>query len=162
MKQKIGRPKNYETAEQLRRAVERYFASITYEQDVVIYRPEIREKNGEDVLVKVPEYLLDKSGEPVKETVWLEEPSIEALCLHLGISDTTWGNYMKDEVLGPVAQAAKANIRARLVQLLTIRNSTHGIEFNLQNNYDFKQKVEHSSAEGFRIELGPGMEEYAR
>lgn len=162
MKRKIGRPKTYETAEQLRRGVERYFASITYERDVVVYRPEIREKDGEDVLVKVPEYLLNKDGEPVQETVWLMEPSIEDLCLSLGVSDTTWGNYMKDETLGPVAQAAKAAIRARLVQLLNTRNSTHGIEFNLQNNYDFKQKVEHSSAEGFRIELGPGMEEYAR
>lgn len=162
MKRKIGRPKTYETAEQLRRGVERYFASITYERDVVVYRPEIREKDGEDVLVKVPEYLLNKDGEPVQETVWLMEPSIEDLCLSLGVSDTTWGNYMKDETLGPVAQAAKAAIRARLVQLLNTRNSTHGIEFNLQNNFGMAQKVENNGDTTVRIEMPKMAEELAK
>lgn len=161
-KKKLGAPKKYETAGALRAGIERYFKSISYERDVVIYRPEIVQKNGMAVLENVPEFLCDGNDERVQETVWLQEPSVEDLCVSLGISDTTFTTYMRDDKLGPVASAAKDLIRARLVQLLNTRNSTRGVEFNLENNFGYKKKVEQSGDLTFEVRMDEGAKELAQ
>lgn len=159
---KLGRPKKYETPGALRAGIERYFKSVSYERDVIVMRQEIVEKDGRPVLENVPEFLCDGDGERVRETVWLEEPSVEAMCVSLGISDTTWNNYEADKELGPVALAAKDLIRARLVQLLNTRNSTRGVEFNLENNFGYKKKVEQSGDLTFEVRMDEGAKELAQ
>lgn len=161
-KKKLGAPKKYETPGALRSGVERYFKSISYERDVIIYRQEIVEKDGKPTLETIPEYLENADGERVRETIWLQEPSVEALCVSLGISDTTFTAYEKDEKLGPVAQGAKDLIRARLVELLNTRNSTRGVEFNLMQNYGFKNKVEQSGDLTFEVRMDEGAKELAQ
>lgn len=153
---KVGRPRIYETAEQLRAAVERYFASITYEREVIVRRQEIGEdERGRPIVKETPEILTDGKGKPVMETVWLEEPSIAGLRLYIGVSKSTWAGYADDEKLAPVATAARERVEARLVELLNTRNSTHGVEFNLKNNYGWKDKQEIT-----RTNVDMTMEEY--
>lgn len=160
----MGRKKAYGTPAALRRGVQEYLDRISYKQDVIVLRPVITEKEGRPIVDKVPEYLYDDEGRPMQETVWLEEPSIEGLCVSLGISDTTWTSYSKDERLGPVTEEAKGLFKARLVQLLNTRNSTHGIEFNLKNNYGYREKLDVESKEDstVRFELAPELGEIAQ
>ena len=140
----MGRHKKYETAAALGRAVARYFKSITYEKPVIIYREDIVEdpKTGQDVVKKVPEFLTDKDGETVMETVWRKEPSIADLRLFIGVSKSTWAEYAKDENKAVVIEDARDRMEARLTELLNTRNSTQGVKFNLEANYGWKSKME--------------------
>lgn len=161
-KNKIGRPKTYETAAALRAGIERYFRSISYERDVIIMRREIGEQDGKPVVKETPEFLLNGDGERVQETIWLVEPSLEAMCVSLGISDTTFTAYEKDEKLGPVACAGKDLVKARLAELLNTKNSTRGIEFNLENNFNYKKKVEQSGELAFEVKMDERAKELAQ
>lgn len=152
----VGRPRLYKTAKALREAVGRYFDSITYERDVIIYRRELGEdKEGNPIVKEVPEFLTDSEGNPVKETVYREEPSIAALRLFIGVSKSTWAGYADDEKLAKVTAEVKDRMEARLVELLNTRNSTHGVEFNLKNNYGWKDKQEIK-----QTSVGMTVEEY--
>lgn len=153
---KVGRPRKYETAKQLRAAVERYFASITYERDTIIHRRELSEdEKGNPIVKETPEILLDKQGKPVKETVYLEEPSVAGLRLHLGVSKSTWAGYAEDEEMAPVVALVRDRMEARLEELLTTRNSVQGVVFNLKNNYGWKDKQEVT-----QTNVGMSVEEY--
>lgn len=142
---KVGRPKIYETGKQLQRAVDGYFRQISYEREIIVKRDrvEANKVTGKPEIVTEPEVLVGSDGKPVKETVWLEPPSEEALMLHIGIrSRDTWAKYAKDDELGPVVEMAKARIKAWLVGELNTRNSTQGIAFNLKVNYGWKEQLD--------------------
>lgn len=146
---KIGRPRKYETAAQLKNAVERYFKSITYERDVIIKKRAIgKDEKGKTVIVETPAVLLDGSGKAVKETVYLEEPSKSALCLFLGISRDTWAAYTHDEAMGDVAESVDARMLARLEDALVTRNSVQGVIFNLKANYGMTDRIEITQKDG--------------
>ena len=154
---KVGRPKIYKTGKQLQRAVDGYFAQISYEREVIVKRERVEEnrKTGKPEIVTEPEVLIGSDGKPVKETVWLEPPSEEALMLHIGIrSRDTWANYAKDGELGPVVEMAKARIKAWLVGELNTRNSTQGIAFNLKVNYGWKEQVDLIGDGVMQVNLG--------
>ena len=153
---KVGRPRKYETAKQLRAAVERYFAAITYERDTIIHRRELTEdEKGNPIVKEIPEILLDKQGEPVKEIVYLEEPSVAGLRLYLGISKSLWASYADNEEMAPVVALVRDRMEARLEELLTTRNSVQGVVFNLKNNYGWKDKQEVT-----QTNVGMSLEEY--
>lgn len=142
---KRGAPRKYKTPGALRRAVDAYFASISYTRNVVIYRQEIgvNQKTGDPELKKIPEELRDENGNYVLETVWLEEPSKAALCIYLGISADTWSRYAKEgSELKPVTDYVDLVMLKRLSYLLNTRNSVQGIVFNLKANYGWTDRVE--------------------
>lgn len=152
----VGRPRKYKTAKALREAVERYFSSITYQQKVIIQRREVGEDEKGNIIVKeTPEELLDENGEVVMETVYREEPSVASLRVFLGVSKSTWAEYAGDEKFGAVVAEVRDRMEARLVELLNTRNSTHGVEFNLKNNYGWKDKQEVQ-----RTQVEMSVEEY--
>lgn len=152
----VGRPRIYENAKKLKAAVERYFRSITYERDVIIYRRELSEdKEGNPFVKEIPEFLLDSKGNPVKETVYREEPSIAALRLFIGVSKSTWAGYADDPEMTGVVAGVRDRMEARLEELLTTKNSVQGVVFNLKNNYGWKDKQEIT-----QTSVGMTMEEY--
>ena len=154
---KVGRPKIYKTGKQLQRAVDGYFGQISYEREVIVRRERVveNEATGKPEIVTEPEVLVGSDGKPVKETVWLEPPSEEALMLHIGIrSRDTWAKYAKDDELGPVVEMAKARIKAWLVGELNTRNSTQGIAFNLKVNYGWKEQVDLTGDGLVQVNLG--------
>ena len=100
---KLGRPKKL-TPEELRRGVEAYFASISYqepvtrEEYVVLDRdPETGavtfqvDKMGHRMVRQVP--VLDANGKTLVRTVYVEAPGDFGLCNFLKISRDTWDRY---------------------------------------------------------------------
>lgn len=99
-----GRKRKYGTAKALERAVDAYFASITYEVKAVVKDPtgEVS-KNGKLKFVArtLPE---------VTEVKWLRPPSMAGLMLHLGISRETWSSYGGLDGYKDVVERARARM----------------------------------------------------
>ena len=100
---KLGRPKKL-TPEELRRGVEAYFASITYQEPVTREEfvvldvdPETgavtfqTDKMGHRMVRQVP--VLGANGKPLMRTVYIEAPGDYGLCNFLKISRDTWDRY---------------------------------------------------------------------
>lgn len=137
-KTKFGRPRKY-SCEEFRVAVERYFDSITSVVDV-------KDENGK--------LILNRLGEPIRHTIYFVPPSVSGICVALEIDRSTFDNYANDEnhpEYGKVINWAKQLIRAYLEEeLLTRRKGIQGVIFNLQNNFDWRDKRE--------VELGEGAQ----
>lgn len=133
MANKPGRPKKFKPAE-FREAVEAWFRSISVRM--------------------VNEAVRNLDDEPVERIVYATPPTISGLCLRLGIDRSTWQNYAdpeKNPKHAKVCEDVRLRIEAYLEeQLLTREKSLQGIIFNLQNNYGWTEKHEHSQ----RVELG--------
>ena len=111
---KLGRPKKL-TPEELRRGVEAYFASITYQEPVTREEfvvldvdPETgavtfqTDKMGHRMVRQVP--VLGANGKPLMRTVYIEAPGDFGLCNFLKISRDTWDRY--GHMLERIEQAA--------------------------------------------------------
>ena len=113
------RKRTYETAEALQEAVDRYFASITYEKIV----------KGDD-----GEVIYNAAGEPVKRIAFAVPPTNESLCLYIGIGRATWFRYRQDEKLGEVCREADLKVRAWRTEEVSTRDRTQGLQFLLSND----------------------------
>lgn len=159
---KIGRPmgtKKYKAAT-FRRGCEAYFASISYRRPVT--RPEmILDDDGCPVLddyghtryKQAP--VITADGNEAWETCWIEPPSIQALCLHLGIDASTFSRYQKQdpedpdgEKLAEAARLAKARVEAYLISRLEDKGAANGTKFNLQHNFGWMEKKQEDSNSG--------------
>lgn len=114
-----GRQRTYETAEALQEAVDKYFASITYEKIV----------KGDD-----GEVIYNAAGEPVKRIAFAVPPTNESLCLYIGIGRATWFRYRQDEKLGEVCREADLKVRAWRTEEVSTRDRTQGLQFLLSND----------------------------
>ena len=154
---KRGRPRKYSTAGALRKGVDAYFGSISYQRDVIIrtQRIETDRKTGRPVVMETPEKLFGEDYKPIRETVYRVEPSVAGLCLFLHISRDTWAEYANDEKLGPVVEEVRTRMLARLEEQLNTRNSVQGVIFNLKANYGWSDKIELTQKN-----VGMSMEEY--
>lgn len=142
---KPGRPRAYQSKEQLGRAVGRYFDSIT---------------RTVKVLDDAGEAVLSDGGEPILVTEFVRPPSVSAMCLFLGIDKSTWANYC-DNARCPefkdVTAWAKMRMEAYLEEQLSMREKgVQGIIFNLQNNYGWRQKQEVELGERTRESMQTG------
>lgn len=144
-----GRPRKY-TAGQFREACKRYFTKITTLVPMM-------DALGQNVL--------DIGGNPVIRKAYAIPPTISGLCLELHIDRKTWQNYAdpdknrtaKEEAEGrpsaysEVCDDVKLRIEAYLEEQLLIREkSLQGIIFNLQNNYGWSERHQHSQT----VEIG--------
>lgn len=127
---RAGRPPAYETAVDLAKGVEKYFASVSVTEDLI------------DILTGEP--VMSDLGKPLQVTRWLRPPSEGALARFLGISLRTWTNYRDNEQLGPVVEWAKDIIRDYLLEKLVTREkgNVNGLIFVLENNYGMKERSE--------------------
>lgn len=123
-----GPPKKGYSPKELRDAVERYFASVC--RTVAA-----EDRNGEP--------LLNDSGEVIRRVQYVVPPSINGLCLFLGIGRAEWAGYRdaeKDPELARVAELAEKRIEVYLESELVTRGSgVQGLIFNLQNNYGYRR-----------------------
>ena len=100
---KLGRPRKL-TPDQLRRGVEEYFASISYqepvtrEEDIILDVDQktggvtfLLDDKGHRVKRIVP--VLNAAGKPLTRTVYTEAPGDFGLCNFLKISRDTWERY---------------------------------------------------------------------
>lgn len=132
---KAGRRRKYETSVQLSRAVDKYFASISYELPYT-------DPNGEPIK--------NLDGEDIVLIKYVVPPSLQELCLFLDIDASTWENYAKRDEYKSICQDAKLKVEAYLTRELNTRDKPQGIIFNLENNFDWKKKKE--------VELGEGAQ----
>jgi len=152
----MARSKKY-SAKRLRIGIEHYFDSIA--RRVVLTEPVDsgrKDKKGHKIYKSVP--VLNNLGEKITYIKYLFPPTVGGLCEHLGIHRSTWAEYC-DILLHPEFVDATSRARDRLKnwreeQLLTREGKdVRGIIFDLQNNYGYTTRVEHSGETALRIEM---------
>ncbi len=141
-KMRGGRPKKY-TKKTLEDAIEAYFRSISCVVPVV----------GAD-----GEQVINADGEGVVKVQYAVPPSVVSMCLYLGIDKRTWANYCdakKHPEFAEVTSRAMMRHEAYLVEQSILREKgVHGILFNLENNYGYRQKAEVELGEATRGVMG--------
>ena len=128
MAKKTGRPPLFKTEKALKKAVDAYFNAISSKKAIP--------------------GALSADGEQYYEIVFREAPTVNGLCLFLGISRKTWENYCANENFNFITEQTKMKMEAYCENLLLTREkgSLQGVIFNLQNNYGWRENfdVKHS------------------
>lgn len=134
-----GRPRTY-TPGKLRRAIEAYFASISYYEDATreVETGE-RDQYGHPITERVKAY--NQNGEVPKILQWIEPPSVLGLCLRLGVHRSTWARWEQSEELAEICADAKMVIEHYLEGRLSERH-VQGTIFNLTHNFGWTDKHE--------------------
>lgn len=154
----MGAPKKYDSAEKLRKDVEKYFKSITRTITMTEKKSTgVKDKDGHWIYEDVP--IKNALGKEVAVTQYIIPPSVFDLCRFLKISESTWENYCNPdkhpEFLGTTTYVWGRMRAWNLEQLLTRQGKDlKGIIFNLENNYGYSEK--HS------LEHSGGIEQYLR
>lgn len=141
---KIGRPRKYETAEQLAAVIKHYFDSITITRPAVEKYVDGIDAKGKPIYKERP--VITNAGTQFMEVTWITHPSIVGLCLHLGISRQTLSRYAKDAQFRDTIMRARARVEAYVAGLLYDPNSVSGAMFNLKNNFGWKEAKQHRLA----------------
>ncbi|MEG1492327.1 MAG: terminase small subunit [Oscillospiraceae bacterium] len=149
----MGRPKKYSSANTFSKAIEKYFSSIS--RTVTLTE---KLANGKYTQKGEPMFdivnICNDEGEPIRVREFVVPPSVSALCLYLKISKDTWGAYLNDAELSSAAENARARIEAFLEgELISRVKGVHGVEFNLMQNFGWKDRVSVS---------GGNVEDYLR
>ena len=153
-----GRPRKY-TPRTLRKAVERYFGSITRRVRVTENVPTGAYDEKGHMLYE-PKPVVNSLGEEVWVTEYIVPPEVSALCEYLGIDRSTWANYRDPEKhpeLAGITDWVYDRIKAWNERELLTRpgKDIKGIVFNLENNYGYREKHD------FDISSS-GVEEYLK
>ena len=147
----MGRNRKYQSDAALRKAAERYFASISRTVTVMEER-RTGEKDswGHFATEWVP--VVNDLGEEVTVREYVVPPSVGGLCGYLGISRETWGRYCDGDENPQFAETVRwirGELRGYLEDQLLVRSGKDlkGVIFSLQNNYGMSEKR--------TVELGP-------
>lgn len=128
----MGRKKKYD-AEQLEKAIQRYFASITRKKTITEPEPTGElDKYGHPIYRMVP--VKNSLGEPATVTEYIYPPSNGGLCAFLHIHHSTWDSYCDPEQhpeMEAITAEAKRRMREYLNEQLLLRpgKDTRGVEF---------------------------------
>lgn len=158
----MGREKKY-NAVRLRKAVERYFDSIS--RHVAITEPVAtgrRDEKGH--MIYEDRRVTNDAGDEIERLEYLVPPTVGGLCRFLEISRDTWAEYQKNEEFAEACKGAKDRMLAWNEEQLMSRSGkdVKGIMFNLQANYDYKEKMDvsvHGGVEDFLRSLD-GKQEF--
>lgn len=153
-----GQPKAY-TPRTLKKAVERYFASISRTVPVTEPIPTGKlDRYGHPVF----EYVQVKNclGEDVYKTEYLIKPSCAGLARFLGIHRSTWDNYHDKDVypeFQDVVEDAEDRIFAWTHEQLLTRSGkdVKGIVVELEHSWGYKQERPEDLTTGMRTEEDP-------
>ena len=126
-----GRQKVFATPAALMRAANSYFESISV-------RDYVKDAAGEAIL--------NEKGNKLWYTKYLIPPSVQDMCLYLGIVPRTWEKYCKREGFEDVTAQIRLVLEGYLVRELNTRELSgikiDGVKFNLTHNYNWKEKRE--------------------
>ena len=77
-----------------------------------------------------------------------EKPyTMSGLAYYLGISRQTLVNYSNQDQFFDTIKKARDKVQMQLEECLYRLGNNSGVIFNLKNNFDWKDKIEHSSSE---------------
>lgn len=134
----------------LKKAVERYFASISRVMPVM-------EKVKTDRLDKYghPEFedrpVCNGLGEEMYRTEYLVPPTVVGLCLALKISRDTWNSYCNDPEYADTTTRVRGLMQCWREEALHTRKDVRGLIWDLENNYGYKER-NHPAASGKTVE----------
>lgn len=163
----MGRMKEY-TAESLRRAVDKYFKSITRKVTVKEkYDTGKKDKSGHTIYAERP--VLNCLGKEVVITEFLVPPSVAGISEFLGIHRSTWDNYCNPEKYPEFFDTttyARGRMQGWREEQLVTRKDVKGIVFDLENNYGYRERKSFEVTGGVedflmnQAETGEGMQEF--
>lgn len=138
-----GRKRKYGTANALGKAVDAYFAAISYEVPAVVATPtgEVDEDGRvrwKTILLKEKTKDAGVGGKSVTTIKWLRPPSMAGLMLHLGISKETWSNYAGMEGYKDVVERARARMEDYWITQLDGKGA-QGAKFALGCCYGWRE-----------------------
>ena len=142
----MGAPRKY-TPEELETAVQQYFKSITRRRKLTEPRPTgKKDKMGHEIYEMVP--VLNVLGKEVFVTEYILPPTVGDLAAALGIHRDTWHSYCNMEEYSDTTSYAQGCIHAYLERELLTRSGKDlkGVQFNLENNFGYKERMEVSSS----------------
>ena len=139
-KNKGGRPRAFNSPEELEAKIKDYFDTITITYPAFDYVVEGKDEEGKDIVKKVPR--LNNAGKQVMRTDYYEHPTILGMCRHLDMTRETLCNYSKEPEFIDTIKKAKAKIEDYLEHQLHRKDQVTGIIFNLKNNFGWKDKHE--------------------
>ena len=146
----MGRYKEYRTNAALRKAVERYFDSISRDR-IIQEEVVLAEKDSWGHFVKELRAVQDDHGNFMHERDYVIPPTVGGLCGALNISRQTWATYC-DHAKNP--QFAETTDWAR-EQMLAWREKEllrrpakmlKGLTFDLENNWGWRHRAELTEA----------------
>ena len=146
-----GRKRKY-TARGLQKAIDSYFAGISYEEPAVVPAPtgEVDEKGQ----VKWASRLVTgPDGKPLTVRRWLQPPSMAGLRLALGVTKETWSNYGEYPETKEIVERARAVMEDYWNGRLDGKGA-NGAKFALSACYGWSEK--HS------VEVNGSIEEYLK
>ncbi|MBQ3529544.1 MAG: hypothetical protein IJA47_03520 [Oscillospiraceae bacterium] len=153
---KRGQPKAY-TPRTLRKAVDRYFASISRVVEVKEPIPTGQlDKYGHPIVEYVP--VENSLGEKVFTTEYLIKPSRAGLARFLGIHRSTWDNYRDQPETYPefqeIVEDAEDKIFAWTHEQLLSRSGrdVKGIVVELEHSWGYKQDRREEASAGAKLE----------
>lgn len=149
----MARPKKYD-ANSLRKAVDKYFLSITRKVQVT-EKVDTGRKDSSGHIIWETKPVTNQLGKELWVTEFLVPPTVAGLCEFLGIHRSTWAEYCDPE-LHPELTDTTTHARGRMQgwreeQLIT-RKDVKGIVFDLQNNYGYRERQS--------VEVTGGIEEF--
>lgn len=133
------------TPKQFKAAVSAYFDSITRTTPLIVATPDLvpgnnpgefkprKEVFGRAALKYVQPVTKDGNAAQIEE--YIVQPTVSALCLHLGISRQTWARYAKEKGYSSTVERARLRIETHLQDLLMLKNSANGAKFSLEHNF---------------------------
>lgn len=139
---KLGRPRSYETANELRKAIEKYLNSCCRTVTV-------QDNRGGEVL--------NDLGEPIVAVQYVQPLTVPGLCVALGITTRTWENYCSREKHPEFAEVTEMTRTILMAYtnsaMLTDPKNAKAHEFNLRINYG-------DMLGGGQAESGGSLEDY--
>lgn len=132
----MGRKKIY-TEKTLRKAVNKYFASITREVELTEKVP-TDQKDDKGHTIFETRKILNALGEVATMTEYLVPPTIGGLCRHLGIVASTWSRWTDKEKY-PEFQEIIEEVMDRLLtwrkEQVVMRKDVKGLIWDLEVNF---------------------------
>ena len=138
---RAGAPKKFETPQQLANACDKYFRSISR---VVELTEKIDtgkfNKAGKPIIEHRP--IINDYGKPATAREYFRKPSISGLCNYLHICRDTWSEYANRDEYRNICASVKQEIEEYLVSRLGNGKGDAGIQFELSQNYGWRNRVE--------------------
>ena len=153
-KNKGGKPLLFDTPEKLEKALNDYFDSITITELKYQLVKVGEDEEGKPIYGQEP--ILNNKGTQVTRTRYYENPSILAMCRHIGTTRETIREYEMREGYVDTIKKAKARVEEYLENELYRKEQVTGVIFNLKNNFGWKdkQEIETSGEQNIKINFG--------
>lgn len=153
----MARPKKY-TPKAFGEACDAYFRRRSYETTVKSLEPTGRTNaKGLPVMDYVP--VKNGDGETLTVLEYAAPPSVESLCVELGISRATFANYAQDDRYKAVCDGVRLRIEEYLHRQLNVRQKgTDGIIFDLKVNHGWRDNADIDTDRD--VEITFGREDY--